>query len=76
MPIATYGMKRELTAKIARGDFSASAASSGKTFKLPDIRIFKPTGKASNTNNMKLFKLAIVATCCQSGRPGNPDPRR
>ena len=62
MPIATYGMKRELTAKIARGDFSASAASSGKTFKLPDIRIFKPTGKASNTNNMKLFKLAIVAT--------------
>ena len=62
MPIATYGMKRELTAKIARGDFSASAASSGKTFKLPDIRIFKPTAKASNTNNMKLFKLAIVAT--------------
>ena len=24
--------------------------------------IFKPTAKASNTNNMKLFKLAIVAT--------------
>ena len=62
MPIATLGMKKELTSKIARGDFAAGTVSTGKALKLPDIRIFKPTSPAGNTNNMKLFKLAIVAT--------------
>ena len=45
MPIATLGMKKELTSKIARGDFAAGTVSTGKALKLPDIRIFKPTSR-------------------------------
>ena len=62
MPIATYGMKKEIARKIKAGDFTRPVdAEAEKSFHLPSMRFIPPVPKALDSNNMKLMKLGIVA---------------
>ena len=61
MPIATLGMKKEASRKLAAGDFDRDiSVSSG--LKLPSMRIFGETPAYFKSDNSYLFKLAFVAT--------------
>ena len=62
MPIATFGMKKEIARKMKAGDFDRDASEeTGKSFRLPSMRFIPPVPKELNTNNMKLMKLGLVA---------------
>ena len=61
MPIATLGMKREISRKLKAGDFDHDLISEDNLH-LPKMRIMKDTPAKFNTSTMYLCKLAVVAT--------------
>ncbi|MBQ3076680.1 MAG: hypothetical protein IJC43_02370, partial [Clostridia bacterium] len=65
MPVATWGMKKEVARKLALGDFDHDLAEDNKGFKLPNMTVFKPMPEKYNSSTMYLMKLALVAMLAQ-----------
>lgn len=60
IPLSTWGLRRDLKAKVASGYFDVDA-NANSSIRLPSMRIFKETPKNLRSNIVYLAKVALVA---------------